>query len=139
MKMKDIVERSREIIDTTLNRMEESNNDVKLTVKGDNIPETMLSYVTTLEDSQYEIKPQEICDYIDLLYENDRKYNLYMLKNELEDKYMFREAYVYEAATYILKNQEINDNKEYSVKEIKDIFENAFEGKEKVMEAEMDL
>ena len=139
MKMKDVVERSREIIDTTLNRMEKSDNDVKITVKGDNIPETMLSYVTTLEDSQYEIKPQEICDYIDLLYENDREYNLYMLKNELEDKYMFREAYVYEAATYILKNQEINDNKEYSVKEIKDIFENAFEGKEKVMEAEMDL
>lgn len=139
MKMKDVVERSREIIDTTLNRMEKSDNDVKINVKGDNIPETMLSYVTTLEDSQYEIKPQEICDYIDLLYENDREYNLYMLKNELEDKYMFREAYVYEATTYILKNQEINDNKEYTVKEIKDIFENAFEGKEKVMEAEMDL
>lgn len=139
MKMKDVVERSREIIDITLNRMVESDNDVKITVKGDNIPETMLSYITTLKDSQYEIKPQEICDYIDLLYENDREYNLYMLKNELEDKYMFREAYVYEATTYILKNQEINDNKEYTVKEIKDIFENAFEGKEKVMEAEMDL
>lgn len=139
MKMKDVVERSREIIDTTLNRMEKSDNDVKITVKGDNIPETMLSYVTTLEDSQYEIKPQEICDYIDLLYENDREYNLYMLKNELEDKYMFREVYVYEATTYILKNQELDDNKEYTVKEIKNIFNRAFEGKEKVMEAEMDL
>lgn len=61
------------------------------------------------------------------------------LKKELEDKYMFREAYVFEAATYILKNQELDDNKEYTVKEIKNIFDGAFEGKEITKEAEMDL
>ena len=62
-----------------------------------------------------------------------------MLKKEIEDPYMFREAYVFEAATYILKQQELDDSKEYTVKKIKDIFEKAFEGKEITKEAEMDL
>lgn len=138
--MKDVVERSREIIETTLNRMEESgNNTINGGIKRENIPDVMLSYVTTIEDVTSDITPQQICDYIDLLYENDREYNLNMLKKEIEDPYMFREAYVFEAATYILKNQELDDNKEYTVSEIKNIFEKAFEGKEKTMEAEMDL
>lgn len=138
--MKDVVERSREIIETTLNRMEESgNNTINGGIKKENIPDVMLSYVTTIEDVTSDITPQQICDYIDLLYENDREYNLNMLKKEIEDPYMFREAYVFEAATYILKQQELDENKEYTIKEIKDIFEKAFEGKEKTMEAEMDL
>lgn len=138
--MKDVVERSREIIETTLNRMEESgNNTINGGIKKENIPDVMLSYVTTIEDVTSDITPQQICDYIDLLYENDREYNLNMLKKEIEDPYMFREAYVFEAATYILKQQELDENKEYTVSEIKNIFEKAFEGKEKTMEAEMDL
>lgn len=138
--MKDVVERSREIIETTLNRMEESgNNTINAGIKRENIPDVMLSYVTTIEDVTSDITPQQICDYIDLLYENDREYNLNMLKKEIEDPYMFREAYVFEATTYILKNQELDDNKEYTIKEIKDIFEKAFEGKELTKEAEMDL
>lgn len=138
--MKDVVERSREIIETTLNRMEESgNNTINGGIKRENIPDVMLSYVTTIEDVTSDITPQQICDYIDLLYENDREYNLNMLKKEIEDPYMFREAYVFEAATYILKQQEVDENKEYTVSEIKNIFEKAFEEKEKTMEAEMDL
>lgn len=138
--MKDVVERSREIIETTLNRMEESgNNTISGGIKRENIPDVMLSYVTTIEDVTSDITPQQICDYIDLLYENDREYNLNMLKKEIEDPYMFREAYVFEAATYILKQQELDENKEYTVSEIKNIFEKAFEVKEKTMEAEMDL
>ena len=138
--MKDVVERSREIIETTLNRMEESgNNTISGGIKKENIPDVVLSYVTTIEDVTSDITPQQICDYIDLLYENDREYNLNMLKKEIEDPYMFREAYVFETATYILKNQELDENKEYTVSEIKNIFEKAFEGKEKTMEAEMDL
>lgn len=138
--MKDVVERSREIIETTLNRMEESgNNTINGCIKKENIPDVMLSYVTTIGDVTSDITPQQICDYIDLLYENDREYNLNMLKKEIEDPYMFREAYVFEAATYILKQQELNENKEYTVSEIKNIFEKAFDGKEKTMEAEMDL
>lgn len=138
--MKDVIERSREIIETTLNRMEESgNNTISGGIKRENIPDVMLSYVTTIEDVTSDITPQQICDYIDLLYENDREYNLNMLKKEIEDPYMFKEAYVFEAATYILKQQELNENKEHTVREIKNIFEKAFEGKEKTMEAEMDL
>lgn len=138
--MKDVVERSREVIETTINRMEEScDPEIKNGIKGDKITGAMLPYVTTIEDTTSTITHQQICDYIDLLYENDREYNLYMLKKEIEDPYMFREAYVFEAATYILKNQELDDNKEYTVKEIKNIFERAFEEKEKTMEAEMDL
>lgn len=138
--MKDIVERSREIIETTLNRMEESgNNTINGGIKRENIPDVMLSYVTTIEDVTSDINPQQICDYIDLLYENDREYNLNMLKKEIEDPYMFREAYVFEATTYILKQQELDENKEYTIKEIKDIFEKTFEGKELTKEAEMDL
>lgn len=138
--MKDVIERSRELIETTINRMEEScDPEIKAGIKGDKITGAMLSYVTTIEDTTSTITPQQICDYIDLLYENDREYNLYMLKKEIEDPYMFREAYVFEAATYILKNQELDDNKEYTVKEIKNIFNNAFEGKEITKEAEMDL
>lgn len=138
--MKDVVERSRKIIETTLNRMDEScDPEIKDGIKGEKITGAMLSYVTTIEDTPLDIKPQQICDYIDLLYENDREYNLYMLKKEIEDPYMFREAYVFEAATYILKNQELDDNKEYTVSEIKNIFEKAFEGKEIIKEAEMDL
>lgn len=138
--MKDVIERSRELIETTINRMEEScDPEIKAGIKGDKITGAMLSYVTTIEDTPLDIKPQQICDYIDLLYENDREYNLYMLKKEIEDPYMFREAYVFEAATYILKNQELDDNKEYTVSEIKNIFEKAFEGKEIIKEAEMDL
>lgn len=138
--MKDVVERSREIIETTLNRMEESgNNTINGGIKRENIPDVMLSYVTTIGDVTSDITPQQICDYIDLLYENDREYNLNMLKKEIEDPYMFREAYVFEAATYILKQQELDENKEYTVSEIKNIFERAFEGKEKTREAEMDL
>lgn len=138
--MKDVVERSREIIETTLNRMDEScDPEIKDGIKGEKITGAMLPYVTTIEDTTSTITPQQICDYIDLLYENDREYNLYMLKKEIEDSYMFREAYVFEAATYILKNQELDDNKEYTVKEIKDIFERAFEGKEITKEAELDI
>lgn len=138
--MKDVIKRSKELIETTLNRMEEScDPEIKAGIIGDKITGEMLPYVTTIEDTTSTITPQQICDYIDLLYENDREYNLYMLKKEIEDPYMFREAYVFEAATYILKQQGLDDNKEYTVSEIKDIFENAFEGKEKVMEAEMDL
>lgn len=138
--MKDVVERSRELIETTINRMEEScDPEIKAGIKGDKITGAMLPYVTTIEDTTSTITPQQICDYIDLLYENDREYNLYMLKKEIEDPYMFREAYVFEAATYILKNQELDDNKEYTVSEIKNIFEKAFEGKEIIKEAEMDL
>lgn len=134
--MKDVIKRSREIIEKTIDRMEESCDPE---IKGDKITGAMLPYVTTIEDTTSTITPQQICDYIDLLYENDREYNLYMLKKEIEDPYMFREAYVFEAATYILKNQELDDDKKYTVKEIKDIFNKAFEGKEKTMEAEMDL
>lgn len=138
--MKDVIERSREMIETTINRMEEScDPEIKNGIKGDKITGAMLPYVTTIEDTTSTITPQQICDYIDLLYENDREYNLYMLKKEIEDSYMFREAYVFEAATYILKNQELDDNKEYTVKEIKDIFERAFEGKEITKEAELDI
>lgn len=138
--MKDVVERSREIIETTLNRMDEScDPEIKDGIKGEKITGAMLSYVTTIEDTPLDITPQQICDYIDLLYENDREYNLYMLKKEIEDPYMFREAYVFEAATYILKNQELDDNKEYTVSEIKNIFEKAFEGKEVTKEAELDI
>lgn len=138
--MKDIVERSRELIETTINRMEEScDPEIKAGIKGDKITGAMLPYVTTIEDTTSTITPQQICDYIDLLYENDREYNIHMLKKEIEDPYMFREAYVFEAATYILKQQELDENKEYTVSEIKNIFEKAFDGKEKTMEAEMDL
>lgn len=138
--MKDVVERSREIIETTLNRMDEScDPEIKDGIKGEKITGAMLSYVTTIEDTPLDITPQQICDYIDMLYENDREYNLYMLKKEIEDPYMFREAYVFEAATYILKQQGLDDNKEYTVKEIKDIFDRAFEGKEITKEAGMDL
>ena len=138
--MKDVVKRSRKIIETTIDRMGEScDPDIKYGIKGEKITGAMLPYITTIEDTKSDITPQQICDYIDLLYENDREYNLYMLKKEIEDPYMFREAYVFEAATYILKNQELDDNKEYTVKEIKNIFERAFEGKEKTKEAEMDL
>lgn len=138
--MKDVIKRSRELIETTINRMEEScDPEIKAGIKGDKITGAILPYVTTIEDTTSTITPQQICDYIDLLYENDREYNLYMLKKEIEDPYMFREAYVFEAATYILKNQELDDNKEYTVKEIKDIFERAFEGKEITKEAELDI
>ena len=113
--------------------------DIKYGIKGEKITGAMLPYITTIEDTTSDITTQQICDYIDLLYENDREYNLHMLKKEIEDPYMFREAYVFEAATYILKNQELDDDKKYTVKEIKEIFERAFEGKEKTMEAEMDL
>ena len=138
--MKDVIKRSKELIETTLNRMEEScDPEIKSGIKEEKITGAMLPYVTTIEDTTSTITPQQICDYIDLLYENDREYNLYMLKKEIEDSYMFREAYVFEVATYILKNQELDDDKEYNVKEIKDIFERAFEGKEKTKEAEIDL
>ena len=138
--MKDVVERSREVIETTINRMEEScDPEIKAGIKGDKITGAMLPYVTTIEDTTSTITPQQICDYIDLLYENDREYNLDMLKKEIEDPYMFREAYVFEAATYILKNQELNNDKEYTVSEIKNIFERAFEGKEITKEAELDI
>ena len=138
--MKDVIKRSRELIETTINRMGEScDPDIKYGIKGEKITGAMLPYITTIEDTTSDITTQQICDYIDLLYENDREYNLHMLKKEIEDPYMFREAYVFEAATYILKNQELDDDKKYTVKEIKEIFERAFEGKEKTMEAEMDL
>lgn len=138
--MKDVIKRSRELIETTIDRMGESSDpEIKAGIKGEKITGAMLSYVTTIEDTPLDITPQQICDYIDLLYENDREYNLYMLKKEIEDPYMFREAYVFEAATYILKNQEMNDNKEYTVSEIKNIFEKAFEGKEITKETELDI
>lgn len=138
--MKDVIKRSKELIETTLNRMEESSDpEIKNEIKGEKITGAMLSYVTTIEDTPLDIKPQQICDYIDLLYENDREYNLHMLKKEIEDPYMFREAYVFEAATYILKQQELDDNKEYTVSEIKNIFNQAFEGKEVTKEAELDI
>lgn len=138
--MKDVIKRSRELIETTINRMEEScDPEIKAGIKGEKITGAMLPYVTTIEDTPLDTNPQQICDYIDLLYENDREYNLYMLKKEIEDPYMFREAYVFEAATYILKNQELDDNKEYTVSEIKNIFDRAFEGKKITKEAEMDL
>ncbi len=138
--MKDVVERSRKIIETTLNRMEESSDpEIKAGIKGEKITGAMLSYITTIEDTPLDITPKQICDYIDMLYENDREYNLYMLKKEIEDPYMFREAYVFEAATYILKQKELDDNKEYTVSEIKDIFDRAFEGKEITKEAELDI
>lgn len=138
--MKDVIKRSKELIETTLNRMEKScDPEIKSGIKEEKITGAMLPYVTTIEDTTSTITPQQICDYIDLLYENDREYNLYMLKKEIEDSYMFREAYVFEVATYILKNQELDDDKEYNVKEIKDIFERAFEGKEKTKETEIDL
>lgn len=138
--MKDVIKRSKELIETTINRMKEScDPEIKAGIKGDKITGAMLPYVTTIEDTTSTITPQQICDYIDLLYENDREYNLYMLKKEIEDSYMFREAYVFEAATYILKNQELDDNKEYTVSEIKNIFNQAFEGKEVTKEAELDI
>lgn len=137
--MKDVVERSREKIMKTLNHMgnthPEGENDV---IKVQHIPEIMMGYAKILKNEP-DITSREICDYIDLLYENDREYNLYMLKKEIEDPYMFREAYVFEAVTYILKNQDLDDNKEYTVKEIKNIFERAFEGKEITKEAELDI
>ena len=114
----------------------EAENDV---IKVQHIPEIMMGYARIMENETPDINSYEVCDYIDLLYENDRDYNLYMLRNELKEPETFRGVYVFEAATYILKQQELDDSKEYTVKEIKDIFEKAFEGKEKTMEAEMDL
>lgn len=138
--MKDVVERSREKIMKTLNHMgnthPEGENDV---IKVQHIPEIMMGYAKILKNEP-DVTSREICDYIDLLYENGRgDYNLYMLQNELKEPETFRGVYVFEAATYILKNQELDDNKEYTVKEIKNIFNKAFEGKEITKEAEMDL
>lgn len=83
--MKDVVERSREIIETTIDRMEEScDPDIKYGIKGEKITGAMLPYITTIEDTKSDITPQQICDYIDLLYENDREYNLHMLKKKLK-------------------------------------------------------
>lgn len=114
----------------------EGENDV---IKVQHIPEIMMGYAKILKNEP-DITSSEICDYIDLLYENGRgDYNLYMLQDELKEPETFRGAYVFEAATYILKNQELDDDKKYTVKEIKDIFNKAFEGKEITKEAEMDL
>lgn len=135
--MKDVVERSRDKIEKIINHME--NAEENGTIKVENIPEIMLGYARILKNEP-DITSREICDYIDLLYENGRgDYNLYMLQNELKEPETFRGVYVFEAATYILKNQELDDNKEYTIKEIKNIFNRAFEGKEITMEAEMDL
>ena len=137
MKMKDVVERSRDKIEKIINHMENAGENG--TIKVENIPEIMLGYARILKNEP-DITSREICDYIDLLYENGRgDYNLYMLQDELKEPETFRGVYVFEATTYILKNQELDDNKEYTVKEIKDIFERAFEGKEITKEAEMDL
>ena len=138
--MKDVVERSREKIMKTLNHMgnthPEGENDV---IKVQHIPEIMMGYAKILKNEP-DVTSREICDYIDLLYENGRgDYNLYMLQNELKEPETFKGVYVFEAATYILKNQELDDNKEYTVKEIKNIFERAFEGKEITKEAELDI
>lgn len=85
--MKDVVERSREVIETTINRMEEScDPEIKAGIKGDKITGAMLPYVTTIEDTTSTITPQQICDYIDLLYENDREYNLYWLQVSVINK-----------------------------------------------------
>lgn len=138
--MKDVVERRRWLIEKTLKHMgnthPEAENDV---IKGQHIPEIMMVYAKILKNEP-DVTSREICDYIDLLYENGRgDYNLYMLQNELKEPETFRGVYVFEAATYILKNQELDDNKEYTVKEIKNIFEKAFEGKEITKEAELDI
>lgn len=135
--MKDVVERSKEKIMKILNHMENTGNNSTIEVK--HIPEIMLGYARILKNEP-DVTSREICDYIDLLYENGiGDYNLYMLQDELKDPETFRGVYVFEAATYILKQQELDDNKEYNVKEIKDIFERAFERKEKTKEADIDL
>lgn len=135
--MKDIVERSRDKIEKIINHMENAGENG--TIKVENIPEIMLGYARILKNEP-DITSREICDYIDLLYENGiGDYNLYMLQDELKEPETFRGVYVFEAATYILKNQELDDNKEYTVKEIKDIFNKAFEGKEITKEAELDI
>lgn len=135
--MKDVVERSRDKIEKIINHMENAGENG--TIKVENIPEIMLGYARILKNEP-DITSREICDYIELLYENGiGDYNLYMLQEELKEPETFRGAYVFEAATYILKNQELDDNKEYTVKEIKDIFERAFEGKEITKEAELDI
>ena len=139
--MKDVIKRSREVIEKTLNHMgnthPEGENDV---IKVQHIPEIMMGYARIIENETPDIISREICDYIDLLYENGiGDYNLYMLQEELKEPETFRGAYVFEAATYILKNKELNNDKEYTIKEIKDIFNKAFEGKEITKEAEMDL
>lgn len=68
--MKDVIKRSKELIETTLNRMEEScDPEIKSGIKEEKITGAMLPYVTTIEDTTSTITPQQICDYIDLLYE----------------------------------------------------------------------
>mgnify|MGYP000904418597 FL=1 len=135
--MKDVVERSRDKIEKIINHMENAGENG--TIKVENIPEIMLGYARILKNEP-DVTSREICDYIDLLYENGRDdYSLYMLQNELKEPETFRGVYVFEAATYILKNQELDDNKEYTIKEIKNIFNKAFEGKEVTKEAELDI
>ena len=140
-KMNDIINRSRQLVEKTIDHMISANPPEQngYILKGEHIPDIMYGYASNLKNETSDMTSNDVYDYIELLYYNNRDYSLNMLQDELKEPNVFRGAYVCEAVDYILKNQKIDYEEEYNLNEIKKIFEKEFEGNKITKENNLDL
>lgn len=140
-KMNDIINRSRQLVEKTIDHMIGANPPEQngYILKGEHIPDIMYGYASNLKNETSDMTSNDVYDYIELLYYNNRDYSLNMLQDELKEPNVFRGAYVCEAVDYILKNQKIDYEGEYNLNEIKKIFEKEFEGNKITKENNLDL
>ena len=120
-KMNDIINRSRQLVEKTIDHMIGANPPEQngYILKGEHIPDIMYGYASNLKNETSDMTSNDVYDYIELLYYNNRDYSLNMLQDELKEPNVFRGAYVCEAVDYILKNQKIDYEGEYNLNEIK--------------------
>ena len=140
-KMNDIINRSRQLVEKTIDHMIGANPPEQngYILKGEHIPDIMYGYASNLKNETSDMTSNDVYDYIELLYYNNKDYSLNMLQDELKEQNVFRGAYVCEAVDYILKNQKIDYEGEYNLNEIKKIFEKEFEGNKITKENNLDL
>lgn len=140
-KMNNIINRSRQLVEKTIDHMIGANPPEQngYILKGEHIPDIMYGYASNLKNETSDMTSNDVYDYIELLYYNNRDYSLNMLQDELKEPNVFRGAYVCEAVDYILKNQKIDYEGEYNLNEIKKIFEKEFEGNKITKENNLDL
>lgn len=140
-KMNNIINRSRQLVEKTIDHMISANPPEQngYILKGEHIPDIMYGYASNLKNETSDMTSNDVYDYIELLYYNNRDYSLNMLQDELKEPNVFRGAYVCEAVDYILKNQKIDYEEEYNLNEIKKIFEKEFEGNKITKENNLDL
>lgn len=140
-KMNDIINRSRQLVEKTIDHMIGANPPEQngYILKGEHIPDIMYGYASNLKNETSDMTSNDVYDYIELLYYNNRDYSLNMLQDELKEPNVFRGEYVCEAVDYILKNQKIDYEGEYNLNEIKKIFEKEFEGNKITKENNLDL